>query len=218
VLQAFGPGWIDLRALGAAGFVIALLSSTLLTDFFLYVLHRLQHASDILWQEHLLHHCDENVNVTTASRSHILDIVLTAVFVTIPMSLLFRLEPVEIALLAMLSVAWNYFAHANLRVSFGPLWWLATSPQYHRIHHSLEARHRDRNFAVWFPLWDIMFGTAYRPLPGEYPATGVEGVRVETIPDAYLQPFRGWRRMLASRKRGAPNPAADGSVTQPRRP
>lgn len=216
LLQATGSGWIDPRPLGAPGVAIALLSSILLADVLLYALHRLQHASDILWQEHLLHHCDENLNVTTASRTHILDIFLSTLFVTIPLALLFRLEPFEIGLLTMLPVAWNYFAHVNLRVGFGPLWWLVTSPQYHRIHHSLEARHRDRNFALWFPLWDILFGTAYPPRPGEYSATGVEGVRVGTIPDAYLQPFRGWRRMLASRRCGSPD-AAD-PAAEPRRP
>jgi sterol desaturase/sphingolipid hydroxylase (fatty acid hydroxylase superfamily) len=39
------------------------------------------------------------------------------------------------------------------------LWWLLTSPQYHRIHHSLKPAHFDKNFAAWFPLWDILFRT-----------------------------------------------------------
>jgi len=59
-------------------------------------------------------------------------------------------------------------------MSFGLLWWMLSSPQYHRIHHSLEPQHINKNFAVWFPVWDILVGTAYRPRRGEYPATGLQ--------------------------------------------
>ena len=39
-----------------------------------------------------------------------------------------------------------------------------------------------RNFAVWFPVYDVMFGTAHVPKPGEYPPSGVEGVAVSKLP------------------------------------
>jgi sterol desaturase/sphingolipid hydroxylase (fatty acid hydroxylase superfamily) len=46
-------------------------------------------------------------------------------------------------------------------------------PRYHRVHHSLETRHWDKNFASLFPFWDIIFGTAYFPARSEYPKTGL---------------------------------------------
>jgi sterol desaturase/sphingolipid hydroxylase (fatty acid hydroxylase superfamily) len=46
------------------------------------------------------------------------------------------------------------------------------SPQFHRIHHSIEPEHRDRNFGVIFSFWDRLFGTLYRG-DGGYPATGI---------------------------------------------
>ena len=59
---------------------------------------------------------------------------------------------------------------------------------------------------MWFPIWDIGFGTAVAPRPGECPRTGVAGVSVQTLGQAYLQPLVGWRRMmlerLSSRTRG----------------
>ena len=45
-------------------------------------------------------------------------------------------------------------------------------PQYHRMHHSLQTQHLDKNFALFFPLRDIFFGTYYRPKKGEFPSTG----------------------------------------------
>ena len=49
-----------------------------------------------------------------------------------------------------------------------------------------------------------MFGTVYKPAPGEYPRTGVKGVEVKSIAAAYLLPFRGWLAMLKLRKSLAP--------------
>lgn len=199
LIQATGAGYIDLSGMGfggVAGAVVAVVIGTLVFDFFYYWLHRTQHSSAILWQEHLLHHSDEHVNVTTSGRTHILEQFLFPAFISIPMAFLFQLPAVTIVTIAMLPTYWAYLVHANVRVSFGPLWWLFASPQYHRVHHSIEPQHHDKNFAVWFPIWDIIFGTAVRPKPGEYPATGVAGERVNGLIDAYLLPFRKWSGML----------------------
>jgi sterol desaturase/sphingolipid hydroxylase (fatty acid hydroxylase superfamily) len=196
--QSVDLGLIDLRVLGfngIAGGLIALVVGTLVLDFFQYWGHRAFHGSKILWQQHLLHHSDEYMNFMTAARHHPIEIILVPVFVTIPMGILFKLPPINIAELSLIPYAWDCFAHSNVRLGFGPLWWLLVSPNYHRVHHSLEPHHIDRNFAMWFPIWDIIFGTAVAPRSDECPGTGVAGVSVETIGQAYLQPLLGWRRM-----------------------
>jgi sterol desaturase/sphingolipid hydroxylase (fatty acid hydroxylase superfamily) len=180
--------------------VAAMLVSALAFDFSFYWFHRLQH-SGLLWPQHLLHHSDPALNVTTAQRAHFLEHLLIPIFMTLPLALFFRLPATDIIFIAAIPAAWAYFVHMNIRVNFGPLWWLLTSPQYHRIHHSLEPKHFDRNFALWFPIWDIVFGTAYRPRADEYPATGVTGVEVHTLSDAASLPFAEWRRMAADRRR-----------------
>jgi sterol desaturase/sphingolipid hydroxylase (fatty acid hydroxylase superfamily) len=46
------------------------------------------------------------------------------------------------------------------------------TPQSHRIHHSIEPEHQDKNFGSLFSIWDFMFGTqvtAWR----DYPETGI---------------------------------------------
>lgn len=194
-------GVIDLRmsfdsaALTAAA---AILLSTVTIDFFYYWMHRLQHTSPALWQEHLLHHSDEDLSVLTPQRVHVLENVIAPVFVTVPMTILFDLPPVTIAWLSLTPTAWTYVLHSNLRIGFGPLWWLFSSPQYHRLHHSILPEHRDRNFAVYFPLWDIIFGTAMKPRPNEYAPTGVEGVHLRTLHAALAYPFLAWLKMARS--------------------
>jgi sterol desaturase/sphingolipid hydroxylase (fatty acid hydroxylase superfamily) len=66
--------------------------------------------------------------------------------------------------------------HANLRLSFGR--WgerLLVSPRFHRRHHAIgdghEGIYRGCNFAVLFPIWDVLFGSAN--FEAGYPATGI---------------------------------------------
>jgi sterol desaturase/sphingolipid hydroxylase (fatty acid hydroxylase superfamily) len=65
-------------------------------------------------------------------------------------------------------------------MSFGPvLGRLLVSPAYHRLHHRIGLGHESagpgslggHNFAVLFPLWDHLFGTARHD--GRYEATGI---------------------------------------------
>jgi hypothetical protein len=139
------------------------------------------------------------MNVTTASRHHILERVLAPVFVTIPTAIIFHVPPVTIAILSLIPHAWLYFTHANIDLGFGPFWWLLVSPNYHRVHHSLAPEHIDRNFVNWFPLWDILFGTAVLPRWSECPSTGVAGVSARTLQQAYLLPFKGGQQMLSDK-------------------
>jgi len=198
-IQKVGFGFIDLRALGFAGIggsLFALFVGTLIWDFLQYWQHRAEHGSQVLWQLHVLHHCDEHTNVTTAARHHVLEFVLAPVFVTVPTAILFQVPPVTIAILSLIPYAWLYFTHANINLGFGPFWWLLVSPNDHRVHHSLRPEHIDRNFVNWFPVWDILFGTGVAPRWSECPSTGVAGVSVRSLRDAYLLPLKGWRRML----------------------
>ena len=206
-IKAFGFGLIDLRSLGLGGVggsALAVLVSTFILDFFYYWFHRAFHRSRLLWQMHLLHHSDENMNMLTAQRGHFLETVLQPAFIAIPMAVLFKLPPIQIGLLSLIPYGYLFFVHANIRIGFGPLWWLVISPDYHRIHHSIEPQHRDRNFTNWFPIWDILFGTVWRPRPGERPATGGDGVHVKTLSEAFLLPITGWRRMIARRLKITP--------------
>jgi sterol desaturase/sphingolipid hydroxylase (fatty acid hydroxylase superfamily) len=166
-----------------------------LADFFQYWFHRLQH-SRLLWPQHAVHHSDTALDVTTTQRAHVLDHLFLPIAITVPMALFFDLPGNDIVVLSVLPSLWPYMIHTNIRLGFGRAWWLLTSPQYHRIHHSAEPQHRDRNFALWLPLWDIVFGTAYVPRPREYPATGVSGIEICTTSQAFLYPFQRWYAML----------------------
>jgi sterol desaturase/sphingolipid hydroxylase (fatty acid hydroxylase superfamily) len=88
---------------------------------------------------------------------------------------------------------WGFVNHANVQVGFGPLTGIIAGPQWHRIHHSTELRHRDRNFATFFPFIDKLFGTYYAPAADEYPATGlVEAEGESFLRQATYGPLANW--------------------------
>ena len=215
-VQHVGLGLIDLSAFGLGGLggsLVALMVSTFILDFFYYWFHRALHANAYLWQTHLLHHSDEHMNVMTAQRGHIAEGMLAPLFITLPMAVLFKLPAVTIGVLSLVPYMYLFVAHANIKLGFGPLWWVLISPNYHRIHHSIEAHHWDKNFANWFPVWDVIFGTLYRPARDEYPATGVDGVAVKSLGEAFAQPFVGWFRLASRRPTSAGQTALGDSPT-----
>jgi sterol desaturase/sphingolipid hydroxylase (fatty acid hydroxylase superfamily) len=67
----------------------------------------------------------------------------------------------------------RYLAFSHLRHSPVPLHFprrvpdVRVSPQMLQAHHSVEARHHDRNFGAALAIWDWMFGTLVMPRQGE---------------------------------------------------
>ncbi len=167
----------------------------LLGDFFYYWMHRAQHMFGPLWGEHKLHHMEYSLCAITASRHHWLEPVVRIFFIDIPMAVLFKVVAGKGMFLATLLAFWGFFIHANIRLRRGPLTRVFGGPQLHRLHHSLQPEHFDRNFAAFFPIWDIIFGTYCHPKLGEWPRTGMaDGERVDTIWRGLWLPFEGlWR-------------------------
>jgi len=193
-----GLGWIDLRFSTGHGFgslILVFLLSQLIADFFYYWMHRFQHESPLLWQEHKLHHMDEQL--CALIREHPLEPVLETMAITIPMAIVFKLDPIEGTIISYIPVVWGVFIHSNIRVNFGWASAFFTSPQVHRIHHSRMPEHHDKNYAPVFSFWDVIFGTYHRPKRDEYPLTGVYDEReVENFTAAAILPFREWWKML----------------------
>jgi sterol desaturase/sphingolipid hydroxylase (fatty acid hydroxylase superfamily) len=138
-----------------------------------YLFHRAQHAWPFLWAMHSLHHSDTALNITTTARHYWIETAIKLLFVYPFVSLLLRPSPVVLVVYAIASY-WNFVAHMNIRLSFGRLWPMLNSPQYHRIHHAADLVYAHRNFAALFPVYDVIFGTYHRPEKDEYPASGLE--------------------------------------------
>lgn len=171
-------------------------------DFLAYWRHRAFHHWPLLWRLHKLHHADTAMNAIAGWRSHWLNEITYFIPVTIPAMILFG--PLDVPLVVILAyTATGFWNHANIRLQLGPLTPIVSGPQYHRIHHSILPHQVDKNFAGFFPVFDMLFGTYCRPKPGEFPPTGlVSGERIESQWQGHFEPFY-WSRKRPS---GAPKP------------
>jgi len=139
----------------------------LLFDLVDYAIHRGQHSFNWWWQLHALHHSQRQMTMWSDNRNHLLDDVLRdSIFVAV--ALLLGVPPGQfIAVVAVMQLM-ESLSHANVRLSFGPLERLFVSPRFHRQHHAIGVGHESHgpgtlggcNFAVLFPLWDLLFRSA----------------------------------------------------------
>ncbi|MCX2976937.1 sterol desaturase family protein [Candidatus Marimicrobium litorale] len=198
--------------------MLIFVTACFLGDFSYYWWHRAQHQIPVLWEIHKLHHSDEHLNTTTIYRSHFLEPAGQALVRGLTIGLIFDISETPqtaIAIVAggLLPVLWDYFIHANVRIdALNRVLPFFSVPQFHWIHHSREPEHQDKNFSIWLPLFDIAFGSYYRPRRDEYPATGLSsGEKIQTLWEAQAGPLLAWKSMLKNRRtRPAKERQADG--------
>lgn len=168
-LMAILADWTAAKGWGALNlvnlpFYIRWPAILLFLDGFTYLWHFANHRSDWLWRFHQAHHSDHHLSATTAVRFHAGEIALSAGAKMALLPLLgFRLE--ELAAYETLLAAATAFHHAN--VSIGK-WdaivrWIVVTPDMHKIHHSIDPRQMNGNFATLLSLWDRCGGTFQRP-------------------------------------------------------
>ena len=168
-----------LPTVGPALEILALIVARLLLhDFWFYWVHRIEHRVPLLWAFHRLHHTDERMNTATYSRDHFLQnglirtffpVFTLGLFVDLSLSQAGKMAFYSTMFLVLLSM----FYHSAIRISLPGLDRILVTPQVHRIHHSTDPQHYNRNFADALPVFDILFGTYHRPARDEFPATGL---------------------------------------------
>ena len=201
--------WMASMWPGALGSAFASFAMYLLLfDFLDYWLHRGQHRFNRWWALHAVHHCQRHMTMWSDNRNHLLDDVLRDVFFAVVARAIGVPPGQFVAMVAVTQLA-ESFSHANVRLSLGWLGQrLVVGPRYHRMHHGIGVGHEgDKpgtlggcNFAVLFPVWDILFGTAR--FDGGYVATGIRDQLPEHGGRDYgrgflAQQWLGLRRMVA---------------------
>jgi sterol desaturase/sphingolipid hydroxylase (fatty acid hydroxylase superfamily) len=155
-LDGIWPGVTDVPLVSFVLYLIAL-------DFVDYWLHRGQHQFRWWWALHAVHHAQQKMSFWTDDRNHLLDdIIIDGCKALI--ALVIGVEPAQFVGLIIATRVIQSVQHANLAWSFGPVGRLLVSPVFHRRHHAIGYGHEGRrhgcNFAVLFPVWDMLFGTA----------------------------------------------------------
>jgi len=167
--------------------VTGLLCAAVLGDFWFYWMHRIQHK--FFWRFHSVHHSIENLSAIS-SYHHISEALFQTIFRALPAALLF--QRIESAWL-LTPILWvqGLYLHSSMRIHLGPLRYIVGDNRFHRIHHSTDPAHFNKNFSAFSPVWDVLFRTAYFPKPSEWPACGLSDHKeVSSTFEWLVRPFR----------------------------
>lgn len=197
------PLWPGVSDTAWASFLVYLLVFDLLD----YWIHRGQHHANRWWALHAVHHSQRHMTMWSDNRNHLLDDLLRDVLIAFTARAI-GVPPGQFVALVAVTQLVESFSHANLRLSFG---WLGerllVSPRFHRQHHAIGIGHESEgpgtlggcNFAVLFPVWDMLFGTAR--FDGGFEPTGIR----DQLPDQggrdygrgfWAQQWLGLRRLV----------------------
>ncbi|HET8643854.1 MAG TPA: sterol desaturase family protein [Vicinamibacteria bacterium] len=151
-------------------------------DGVLYWTHRALHAWPWLWAFHSVHHSQREMTALANFRFHAGDVFVRGLAQFVP-GLLLGIPAWVWLPTVWIQVALDCLAHSGLGWSYGPLGRVLVSPRFHRLHHSHDPAHRDRNFGMTYSFWDRLFGTA-DARADEPRGYGLDGV---TLPPSFLR-------------------------------
>ena len=142
-------------------FWFEVLAAVLLLDLAIYLQHRLMHQVPVLWRLHRVHHADLDFDLTTGSRFHTIEIIVSML---IKWLVIILLGPALIAVLVfeVLLNGMAIFNHANVslpRAFDRMVRYLLVTPDMHRVHHSTLPRETNSNYGFNLSIWDRVFKT-----------------------------------------------------------
>lgn len=173
-LYAQQNGWGLFNYLGwppALEYVLAFL----ILDFAIYLQHVMSHALPAFWRLHQVHHADLDVDVTTGTRFHPLEIIISMVYKAALVAAL-GVDPWVVVLFEAVLNAAAVYTHGNIRIPERidqALRYLFCTPDMHRVHHSVLPEETNSNFGFFLSIWDRLCGTMRHA-----PALGHDGVLI----------------------------------------
>jgi sterol desaturase/sphingolipid hydroxylase (fatty acid hydroxylase superfamily) len=140
---------------------LRLIAEVILLDAAIYWQHRLMHELPWLWRFHAVHHSDMHLDVTSASRFHLGEILVSGVF-KLAVVLGLGISLTGLVLFEAIVLLAAQFQHANIRL---PQWVernlrrVMMTPQLHYLHHSVTTARRNTNYGALLPVWDRLWRT-----------------------------------------------------------
>lgn len=145
-----------------AGILGTILISFLTLDFFGgWLVHITEHKVPFLWRFHVIHHSDNNVDVTTGLRHHPGESVLRGIFFF--MGIVVSGAPMyAVMIFQTIIVLSTAFTHANISLPKRldkALSYVFVSPNMHKVHHHWKQPYTDSNYGAVLSIWDRLLGT-----------------------------------------------------------
>src|SRR5687768_13447408 len=178
------PDWLS----GPAGLVFDLL----VLDFWIYWWHRANHRLPLLWRFHEVHHLDPFLDVTTAVRFHLGEVLLSAV-VRAAVIIVLAVPITSVVIFEVALLLATMFHHSNLRLPERlerALSWFVVTPSIHWVHHHALRRDTDSNYATVLSVWDRLFASRSSTMRTPDLEIGVQGESEKPFLSLIARPFR----------------------------
>ncbi|MBS4043610.1 MAG: sterol desaturase family protein [Chitinophagaceae bacterium] len=139
-------------------------------DFFVgWLVHFTEHKIPLLWRFHVVHHADNNVDVTTGLRHHPVESILRGIFFF--MGIFVAGAPMyAVMIYQTILIFATAFTHANISLPIKidkALSYFFVSPNMHKVHHHFKQPFTDSNYGAVLSIWDRMLGTFLKLAPQE---------------------------------------------------
>lgn len=192
----------DARSLGFFNVVdlpfwITVLISVLLLDMAIYIQHLVFHRVPLLWRLHRVHHADQDIDLTTGSRFHPIEIILS-VWIKIGVVMLLGAPALAVVIFEVVLNVSAMFNHSNARMPLTLDKYLRkviVTPDMHRVHHSIVIRETHSNFGFFLSIWDRLFKTYISQPTGGHDGCVIgvpqfRDAREQVLDKMLTQPFR----------------------------
>ncbi|PWG05929.1 sterol desaturase family protein [Polaribacter aquimarinus] len=127
-------------------------------DLVKYINHFIFHKSKTLWNIHKFHHSATDFSIFTRYRFNPLEGAITSFVKVLPFVILGGIETYVVV--RIFSEVLSLMHHSALKSNWGLIGkYILVSPATHRLHHSKDPKHFDKNFGVVFIFWDRLFNT-----------------------------------------------------------
>jgi len=148
----------------------AIVIGFLALDFFGgWLVHIAEHKIKFLWRFHIIHHADNNVDVTTGLRHHPVESVLRGIFFLF--GIMVSGAPIYAVMIYQTCLVFaTQITHANINLPPAldrVVSYLFVSPNMHKVHHHWKQPFTDSNFGAVLAIWDRLLGTFMKLHPGE---------------------------------------------------
>jgi alkylglycerol monooxygenase len=126
-------------------------------DFCFYWYHRFSHRVHFAWTTHVVHHQSEDYNFAVALRQPWFAQLYAWIFY-IPLAFL-GVPPIIYVTCYSLNLLYQFLLHTRLVRFLGWIEWIMNTPSHHRVHHGVNEKYLDKNYAGVFIIWDRLFNT-----------------------------------------------------------
>lgn len=133
----------------------------IILDMMIYWQHVASHHIPFLWALHKVHHADRDIDVTTGSRFHPIEIGLSMLY-KMALVVILGAPVLAVIIFEIILNGCAMFNHSNVKLPLGfdrVLRRFIVTPDMHRVHHSTIVAETNSNYGFSLSLWDRIFSS-----------------------------------------------------------